>query len=135
LDCPRPREPSSAIRTSSRRPLPATSLMLDLLGEPHRFSSCPVPPPLTAGAPPGDLTASHPPVGHRRPRHRASHARSDRASSKRRGAQRARTGYGHLGCGLGQAGQATGLQVLRPWAKCRVLLFIAFPIPRNPFTI
>jgi hypothetical protein len=57
-------------------------------------------------------------VGHYWSRHCTRRARGDHAPSKRRDAWRARASYDHLGRGLGQAGQATGLQMLRPWAKC-----------------
>jgi hypothetical protein len=81
-DRPRPHEPSSAIRTPLRRSLPATSPTPDLLGEPRRYSSCPMHPSHRPRALALDPAAREPSASRGHPRHRVGFGRGDRAPSR-----------------------------------------------------
>jgi hypothetical protein len=78
-DHPRHHEPSSAVGPPPRQSLPATSPTTDLLGEPRRYSFCPVHPshhPHTLAL---DPIAREPSARCGRPRHRAGFGHGDHA--------------------------------------------------------
>jgi hypothetical protein len=88
---PRPRQrrpPEDPTSDGTLLPVraPCPSSMSHHLGRSPPLSPCSAPLPLVAGAPPGDLVASRPTAGRRRPCHHAGRARGDHVPGVHRGA-------------------------------------------------